>query len=88
MSDVGRSGDPTETLQMDWSYTPQASQQHYTSSFKEDDRERRGAAIWKQTSKKQDTAGDSWEDWLRTGVPGGIVLAAYAQGAAMKALID
>ena len=34
------------------------------------------------------TPGDSWRDWLRTGVPGGVMLAAYAPEGAMKALID
>ena len=33
---------------------------------KEDGREIRDAAIWKQTSKKQYTAGDNWRGWLRT----------------------
>ena len=45
---------------------------------KEDDRETHGAAIWKQTSKKLATPGDGWRGWLRTGVPGGVMLAAYA----------
>ena len=53
---------------------------------KEDDRETHVAAIWKQTSTKLGTPGDSWRDWLRTGVPGGVMLAAYALEGAMKAL--
>ena len=36
----------------------------------------------------EDTAGDSWRDWVRTGMPGGIVLVAYDPGMATKALID
>ena len=55
---------------------------------KEDDGETHGAAIWKQTSKRLVTLGDSWRDWLRTVVPGGVMLAAYAPEGAMKALID
>ena len=51
---------------------------------KEDDGETRGAAIWKQTSKIVDTAGDIWRDCLRTG----LMLTAYAPGWATKALID
>ena len=47
---------------------------------KEDDREIRIAAIWKQTSKR-DTTGDNWRGWLRIRMPGGgIVLAAFAPG--------
>ena len=68
MSDVGETGDPTESLEMDWSHLLEASRQHYTTSLtmeprgeneKNYDREIRGAAIWKQTSKKRDTAGDN-----------------------------
>ena len=51
---------------------------------KEDDLETQGAAIWKQTSKKLDTHGDSWRDWLRTVVPGGVMLAEWVT----KTLID
>ena len=40
--------------------------------------------IWKQTSKKRNSAGDNWRDWLRTG----IMLAARAPGEVTKALID
>ena len=32
--------------------------------------------------------GDSWRDWLRTGMPGGIMLVSEAPGAVTKALID
>ena len=31
MSDAGRTGDPTETMEMDWSHSPQAGRQHYTT---------------------------------------------------------
>ena len=74
--------DPTETLEMDWSHSPQTNQQHYTTSLnlesrgekeKEDDRETHGAAIRKQTSKKLDKPGDSWREWLRTRVPDGVM---------------
>ena len=63
--------------EMDWQRSPQASRQHYTTSLdlksrgekeKNDNRQTHGAAIWKQTSKKL-APGDSWRDWLRTGVP-------------------
>ena len=49
MPDAGGTGDPTEMPEMDWSHSPQASRQHYTTSLnlesrgekeKEDDRER------------------------------------------------
>ena len=49
---------------------------------KGDDREIRGAAILKQTSKKRDKAGDNWKDWLRTGMPDGIMSVAYIPGGA------
>ena len=32
--------------------------------------------------------GDNWRGWLRTGMPGGTILAAYAPGGATKTLID
>ena len=41
------------------------------------DRKPRGIAISKQTPNKLDTAGDNWRYCLRTGIPGGIMLAAY-----------
>ena len=96
MSDAGRTRDPTETMEMDWSHlckpvdsiTRQALTWNPEGKGKEDDRETHGAAIWKQTSKKLATPRDSWRDWLRTGVPGGVMLAAYAPEGAMKALID
>ena len=55
---------------------------------KQVDLETLGAATWKQTSKKLATPGDSWRDWLRTEVPGVVMLAAYTPEAATKALID
>ena len=54
---------------------------------KEDDLETLGIAIWKQTSKKLDAAGDNWGDWLRTGIPGSIMLAAYVTEGAMRILL-
>ena len=84
MPDAGGTGDPTEKLEMDGSYPPQTNREHYTTSLnlesrgEEDDLETLGAAIWKQTSNKLVIPGDSWRDWLRTGVPGGITFAAYA----------
>ena len=60
---------------------------HRGGGGKEDDRETRGDAIWKQPSKKLDTAGENWIDCLRTRMPGGILAAAYAPGGATKALI-
>ena len=39
-------------------------------------------------SKKRYIAGDCWRVWIRTRMPGGIMLAAKAPGEAMKALID
>ena len=68
MSDAGETGAPTEAMEMDWSHSPQASEQHNATSLnlesrgekkKEHDRETHGAAIWKQTPKKLDTPGDS-----------------------------
>ena len=38
--------------------------------------------------KKLATHGDSWRNCIRTGVPGGVISAAYAPEGAMKALID
>ena len=57
-----------ETPEMDWSHSPQDSRQQYTTGYnleprkkkgKQDDRETRGAPIWKQASEKLDTAGDN-----------------------------
>ena len=54
MSDAGGTVDPTETLEMDWSHSLQASRQHYTTSLNleskrgtknEDDHETHGAAV-------------------------------------------
>ena len=88
MSDAGGTGDPTETLEMDWSHSLQAkpvisiTQQVWTwnpeGTRKENDLETCGAAIWKQTSKKLDTAGDSWRAWLRNGMTGEIMMVAYS----------
>ena len=53
-----------------------------------DERETRGAAIWKPTMKG---TGYSWrplESLLRTGVPSGIALAGCAPGGATNTLID
>ena len=47
-----------------------------------------GATIWKQTSKKLFTPGDIWRYWLKTGVSGGVMLAAYALEGPTMALID
>ena len=68
MSDAGGTGDPTETLDIDWAHSPQGSRQHYKTRFnleargakegKEDGRETPGAAIWKQKSNKLDAHGD------------------------------
>ena len=33
MSDAGGTGDPTETLEMDWARGPQASQQNYMANL-------------------------------------------------------
>ena len=33
---LGRAGDPTEALEMDWPYSPQASRQHYTTSLNQE----------------------------------------------------
>ena len=33
LSDVRGTGDPTETLDMDWLHSPQASRQHYKTSL-------------------------------------------------------
>ena len=80
------------------SHFPQASGQHYTTSLNLEPRggkekmtaaeKHRGAEVfWKHASKKMDTAGDSWRDWLRIGLPGGIMLAAYVLGGPTKTLI-
>ena len=55
---------------------------------KEDERETRGPAIWKRTTKKSNTVGDKLRDWLSTGMPGGIMLAAYAPVGATETLTD
>ena len=55
---------------------------------KRDDREEHGTAIRKHTTKKLAPSGHSWGDWLRTGVPGGVMLVAYAPEGAMKTLTD
>ena len=68
MSDGGRTGDTTETLEMDWPHFPKASRKHYTTSpnleltgeKETTTTEKYGAAIWKQRSKKRNTAGDNW----------------------------
>ena len=44
-----------------------------------DDRETRGATIWKQSSKKLETVGDGWRDWLEIRVPCGIMLHPMSQ---------
>ena len=84
-------------LEMDWSHSPQASRQHYTTSFNLEPRgekkksttekQTRGLDIWKQTSKKWDIIEDNYRVWLRTGMPGKIMLETYALGGATKALI-
>ena len=62
----------------DWLYN--TSEEFINKTFNlEDDRETHGATIWKQTSMKLATPRDSCRDWLRNGVPGGVMLAAYAQ---------
>ena len=66
--DASGTGDPTETLEIDLSQSPQASQQQYTTSFnldprwgrKRGDRDICDVAIWKQMSKKLETVGDNW----------------------------
>ena len=66
MSDAGGTGVLIETLEMDWSHTPQSSRrQQYTTNLNlEKYRGKRtacGAAIWKQTSKKRNTIGTTGE---------------------------
>ena len=80
---------------MDWSHSPQVSRQprqaltwNLEGKGKEGDRETHAAAIWKQTLKKLDIPGDSWRDLVRIGVPGGVMLAAYAPEGSTKVLID
>ena len=88
--DAGGTRDPTVTREVDWSHSPQASRQHYTKKLKllikrgkgkEDDRETHGAAM---TSKKLATPGGTCRDCLRTGVPGGVMLAANAPEGATR----
>ena len=96
MSDTGGSGDPTETLDTDWPHSPQASQQHYTASLKwgpeGKGKEDQPMNTWRRDLeadvKDTDTPGENWRDLLRTGVPGGVMLAAYAPEGAMKASTD
>ena len=74
VSDAGGTGDPTETLEVDWSYSPQTCREHYMQALtwnpegqgKEDDLETLGTTIWKRASKQLVTPGDGWRDWLRT----------------------
>ena len=85
--DACGTGDQTESLEMDWSYSSQASRKHYATSLNLELRgetEKRMTekhvaprAIWKQKSMKLHTARDNWIGWLRTGMPGGIMLAVY-----------
>ena len=72
-----------QTLEMDWLHSQQALTWNPERKGKEDDRE-----AWKQTSKKLDTARDSWRDYLRTIVLGGVMLMAGAPGGVTKVLID
>ena len=91
MSDAGVTEDPTETPEMDCSNPPQTRRQHYTASYNPEargEKETHGTAIWKQTAKKLVTPGDSWRNWLKTGVHDVVMMAAYAQVGATKAVID
>ena len=96
MSDAGGTGDPTETLEMEQSHSPQASRQLTREAIiwnpegkgEQDDRATRGAAIGKQVSNKRDTAGDNWRGWLGISMPGGTMLAVDAPGWATNTLID
>ena len=88
MPDAGRTGDPTETLEMDWSHSPQVSRQHYTKSLDLEKRGRLRNARRRDLETDVKEAGDSWRDWLGTGISGEIMLAVYASGGATKALLD
>ena len=69
MSNTSGARNPTESLEVDWSHAPQARCRQYSTTIalslnlqgkgKEDDRETRGAAIKKQTSKELEIIGDS-----------------------------
>ena len=76
MSDAGRTRAVTEALEMDWSHSPQASQQHYTTRLNlkpRGEKEMRttektcGAMICKQTSR-------DWRQWERLNHVGGLCL--------------
>ena len=68
-------------------FTRQALTLNPEGKGKEDDLETLGATIWKQMRKKLVTHGDRWRYWLRTGVPGVVMLALYVPEGATKALI-
>ena len=67
MSHASGTGDP---LEMDWPHYPQASQQHCTTSLNLEPSGERKRGVAPRSGKK-------WKDWLNTGMPGGIMLAAY-----------
>ena len=80
-------GDPTETLEMDWSYSPQTSQQHYTTSLNRESRWEKE----KRTTKKHlvpRSESRRQRDLRRTGVSGIVMLAYYAPEGSTKALTD
>ena len=96
MSDAGGTGDPTETMAMDWSHSLQAIRQHCMTSLNLESRgEKEKRTIEKhlaprsgsRVSNKLDTAKDNWRCWLGTRIPDGILLAAYAPEGATKTWI-
>ena len=63
LSDAGRTGDMTETLEMDWSYSPQTSRRHYATSLNlesRDEKEKRATEKRFQMSNKRVIPGDSY----------------------------
>ena len=94
VSDAGGTGDPTETMEIDWSHSQQASRQHCTTSLNLESRgEREKRTTEKHVAsrpgsrRQRNWVRDSCRDCLRTGVPGGVMLAVYAPEVATKDLI-
>ena len=69
---------------MDWPYYPQTSRQNYKTSFNLESM----CENEKKTPKILVTPGDSWRNWLRTGVPDIVMFGAYAPEGATKGLVD
>ena len=82
---------PTETMEMDWSHSPQASRQALTLSPEGIRKRARPRNTWRRDLEADvKEAGYTWRqrDWLRSGVCEGVMLAAHAPEGATKSVID